>query len=177
VPPESAQFLQLVVRLMGARRGIELGTFRGYSTVALALALPADGSLVCCDISAKTIAVARQHAERAGVAGKIEFRVGPALDTLAAMIANRDGRDFDFIFIDADKDNYDSYYERGLELLRPGGLVAIDNVWWNGTVADPADMTPSTLALRALNDKIANDDRVDASMLPLGDGLTLARKR
>jgi predicted O-methyltransferase YrrM len=177
MPPESAQFLQLVVRLMAARRGIELGTFTGYSAVALALALPEGGRLVSCDISAKVAAVARGHAERAGIADRIEFRVGPALDALDGMIAaGEDGR-FDFILIDADKANYDGYYERGLVLLRPGGVVAIDNVLWSGTVADPADTDPSTEALRALNDKIARDDRVDVSMLPLGDGLTLARKR
>ncbi|HEY5210528.1 MAG TPA: class I SAM-dependent methyltransferase [Stellaceae bacterium] len=177
IPPESAQFLQLLVRLSGARYCIELGTFTGYSALALALALPADGKLICCDISAKVTAVARQHAERAGVADKIAFRVGPALATLDAMIAAGEAGRFDFILVDADKANYESYYERGLTLLRAGGLIAIDNVLWNGTVADPADIDPSTETLRALNAKIAADQRVDISMLALGDGLTLARKR
>jgi caffeoyl-CoA O-methyltransferase len=177
MPPESAQFLQLLVRLMEARRAIELGTFTGYSAVALALALPADGELICCDISAKTVAVARGHAERAGIAGKIDFRVGPALGTLDALIAGGNSGPFDFILIDADKENYDAYYERGLALLRAGGLIAIDNVLWSGTVADPTDTDPSTESLRALNRKIAADRRVDISMLALGDGLTLARKK
>jgi predicted O-methyltransferase YrrM len=177
IPPESAQFLQLLIKMTGARRCIELGTFTGYSAVAMALALPPDGKLICCDISPKVTAVARGHAERAGVAGKIDFRIGPALDTLDALIDSADRGTFDFILIDADKANYDPYYERGLVLLRAGGLLAIDNVLWSGTVADPDDTDPSTEALRALNDKIAADERVDISMLPLGDGLTLARKR
>ncbi len=177
MPPESAQFLQLLVRLTNARRCIELGTFTGYSAVALALALPRDGRLICCDISPKVTAVARGHAERAGVADKIEFRVGPALDTLDAMIASGGAGSFDLVVIDADKPNYGGYYERAVTLLRAGGLVAIDNVLWSGTVADPADTDPLTESLRALNDRIAADERVDISMLPLGDGLTLARKR
>ncbi len=177
MPAESAQFLQLLLRLMGAKRCIELGTFTGYSAVALALALPRDGQLVCCDISSKVTAVARGHAERAGVADKIDFCVGPALDTLDALIQSGAANSFDFVLVDADKPGYDGYYERGLSLLRSGGLIAIDNVLWSGTVADPTDTDPSTETLRALNDKIVADERVDVSMLPLGDGLTLARKR
>ena len=144
--------------------------------MALALALPRDGQLVCCDISSKVTAVARGHAERAGVADKIDFCVGPALDTLDALIQSGAANSFDFVLVDADKPGYDGYYERGLSLLRSGGLIAIDNVLWSGTVADPTDTDPSTETLRALNDKIVADERVDVSMLPLGDGLTLAQE-
>ena len=175
--PESAQLLQMLVRLMGAKRGIEVGTFTGYSSLAVALALPADAKLVCCDVSAEYIAIARRHWEKAGVAGKIELRLGPAVDTLDALIAGGGTGRYDFMIIDADKPAYDSYYERGLVLLRAGGLIAIDNVLWGGSVAEPNASDTATRALKALNNKIAKDDRVDVSLLPLGDGLTLARKR
>ncbi|HEY5210529.1 MAG TPA: class I SAM-dependent methyltransferase [Stellaceae bacterium] len=175
--PESAQLLQLLIKLMGARRGIEIGTFTGYSGLAIALALPEDGRLICCDVSADYTQIARRHWAAAGIADKIELRLGPARDTLDALIAAGGTGQFDFMLIDADKTGYDSYYERGLILLRAGGLIAIDNVLWGGAVADRSGGGVETEALRTLNDKIAGDDRVDVSMLALGDGLTLARKR
>jgi caffeoyl-CoA O-methyltransferase len=175
--PESAQLLAVLLKLMGAKRGIEVGTFTGYSGLAIALALPADGKLICCDVSKDYTAVARRHWDKAGVASKIELRLGPALDTLDKLIAAGGSGAYDFILIDADKSGYDAYYERGLVLLRPGGLIAIDNVLWGGAVAEPSGGGADTKALRALNSKIAADERVDVSMLPLGDGLTLARKR
>jgi caffeoyl-CoA O-methyltransferase len=175
--PESAQLLQMLLKLMNARRGIEVGSFTGYSGLAIALALPPDGKLICCDVSEDYTTVARGHWEKAGVAGKIELRLGPARDTLDGLIAAGGAGQFDFMLIDADKTGYDSYYERGLTLLRAGGLVAIDNVLWGGAVAEPSGGGADTKALRALNNKIAADERVDVSMLPLGDGLTLARKR
>lgn len=175
--PESAQLVQMLLKLMGAKRGIEVGTFTGYSSLAVALTLPPDGKLICCDISEDYTAVARRHWEKAGVAGKIELRLGPAIDTLDALIkAGGDGT-YDFMLIDADKTGYDSYYERGLVLLRAGGLIAIDNVLWGGAVMESSGGGADTKALRALNNKIAKDERVDVSMLPIGDGLTLARKR
>ncbi len=174
--PESAQLLRMVLMLMGAKRGIEVGTFTGYSALSAALALPRDGKLICCDVSADYTGIARRHWERAGVAGKIELRLGPAKDTLDALIAaGKTGR-FDFMLIDADKSGYDDYYERGLVLLCSGGLIAIDNVLWGGAVAE-AGGSADTKALRALNKKIAKDERVDVTILPLGDGLSLVRKR
>jgi caffeoyl-CoA O-methyltransferase len=175
--PESAQLLQILIKLMGANRGIEVGSFTGYSGLAIALALPADGKLICCDVSEDYTAVARQHWEKAAVADKIELRLGPAQDTLDQLIAAGGTGRYDFMLIDADKTGYDAYYERGLILLRAGGLIAIDNVLWGGSVAEPSGGGADTKALRALNNKIAADARVDVSMLPLGDGLTLARKR
>ena len=175
--PESAQLVQILLKLMGAKRGIEVGTFTGYSGLAVALALPDNGKLICCDVSEEYTAVARKHWEKAGVANKIELRLGPAVDTLDALIKAGGTGKYDFMLIDADKTGYDSYYERGLVLLRAGGLFAIDNVLWGGAVVDSSGGGADTKALRALNNKIASDERVDVSMLPLGDGLTLARKR
>jgi predicted O-methyltransferase YrrM len=175
--PESAQLLQILLKLMGAKRGIEVGTFTGYSGLAIALALPDNGKLICCDISEEYTAVARRHWDKAGVAAKIELRLGPAIDTLDALIKAGGTGKYDFMMIDADKTGYDSYYERGLVLLRAGGLFAIDNVLWGGAVVDSSGGGGDTKALRALNNKIVADERVDVSMLPLGDGLTLARKR
>ncbi len=175
--PESAQLVQILLKLMDAKRGIEVGTFTGYSSLAVALTLPADGKLICCDVSEDYTAVARRHWEKAGVASKIELRLGPAIDTLDALIKAAGGGKYDFMLIDADKSGYDSYYERGLVLLRAGGLFAIDNVLWGGAVMETSGGGADTKALRALNNKIAKDERVDVSMLPIGDGLTLARKR
>jgi len=175
--PESAQLMQMLLRLMGARRGIEIGTFTGYSGLAAALALPPDGKLICCDVSEDYTKIARRHWEKAGIAGKIELRLGPAKDTLDALIAAGESGRFDFMLIDADKPAYDDYYERGLILLRAGGLIAIDNVLWGGSVAEPSGGDSSTKALRALNKKIAKDERVEVNLLPLGDGLSLVRKR
>ncbi len=177
IGPDQAQLMGLLVRLIGARRALEIGTFTGYSALAVALALPADGRLVCCDINEDWTRIARRAWEAAGVAGKIELRLAPALDTLDALIrAGETGR-FDFAFIDADKENYDAYYERCLTLVRPGGLIAIDNVLWSGRVLDARDRNADTRALRALNTKLHADARVDIAMLGIGDGLTLARIR
>ncbi len=177
IAPEQAQFMSLLVELIGARKALEVGTFTGYSALAVALALPEDGRLVTCDLSEEWTAVARRYWRDAGVEARIDLRLGPALETLDELIAAGEGASFDFAFIDADKTNYDAYYERTLELLRAGGLVVIDNVFWDGTVAEPATKDPSTDAIRALNRKIHGDERVSHSMVPIGDGLTLARKR
>jgi predicted O-methyltransferase YrrM len=177
IGPEQGQLMGLLVRLIGARRALEIGTFTGYSALAVALALPADGRLLCCDVNAEWTAIARRYWDEAGVAGKIELRLAPALETLAAL--RRDGQDgsFDFAFIDADKTNYDGYYEHALGLVRRGGLILIDNVLWGGAVADPKDRSADTKALRALNTKLRNDERIDLAMLPIGDGVTMARVR
>ena len=177
ISPEQGALMAMLVGLMGARRCLEVGTFTGYSALSVALALPADGRLVCCDLSREWTDVARRYWDSAGVAGRIELRIGPAIDTLDALLAEGDADSFDFAFIDADKPNYDAYYERALRLVRPGGVIAIDNVLWSGAVIDPEDDTPDTRAIRALNDKIAGDERVDAVLVPIGDGLTLARRR
>lgn len=176
IAPEQGQFMQLLVRLTGARRTLEIGVFTGYSALAVALALPDDGRLVGCDISREYTDVARAYWERAGVAHKIDLRLAIALDTLDALIAEGQSGSFDFAFIDADKTSYDAYYERCLTLLRPGGVIAVDNVLWNGRVARPP-VDEDTAAIQAFNEKLHNDARIDLSLLPLGDGLTLARKR
>jgi caffeoyl-CoA O-methyltransferase len=176
ISPEQGQFMQLLVRLIGARRTIEIGTFTGYSALSVALALPADGRILACDISDEYTRVARPYWRQAGVEHKIDLRIAPALETLDACLARGEAGAYDFAFIDADKPGYDAYYERCLQLLRPGGLAAIDNVLWSGRVAHPAE-DASTQALQALNDKLFNDERIDLSMVPIGDGLTLARKR
>lgn len=173
---EQAQFLTLLVKLIGAKRAIEIGTFTGYSALAIALALTADGTLLACDISDAYTRVGKPFWEAAGVAAKIDLQLGPALDTLDARLAAGEAGQYDFAFIDADKSGYDGYYERCLQLLRAGGLIAIDNVLWGGSVARPAT-DEDTRALQALNDKIHADERVDIAMVPIGDGVTLARKR
>jgi predicted O-methyltransferase YrrM len=177
IAPEQGAFMGLLVRMMDARRCLEIGTFTGYSSTAVALALPEDGRLVCCDVSREWTDIAQQAWTDAGVAERVELRLGPAVETLDAMLADGMADSFDFAFIDADKAGYDDYYERCLQLVRPGGLIAIDNVLWSGRVADPGEQDESTLLIRALNDKLAADDRVDLAMLPLADGLTLARVR
>ncbi len=177
ISPEQGELMALLVRLMGARRCLEVGVFTGYSSLVVAEALPADGRLIACDVNADTTAIARRYWHEAGVAHKIDLRIAPALDTLDGLIDKGQGGRFDFAFIDADKPNYDGYYERALTLLRPGGLVAIDNVLWSGAVADPAKDDANTNAIRALNRKIHADARVTCAMLPVGDGLTLARKQ
>ena len=177
ISPEQGQFMALLVETIGARRTIEVGTFTGYSALCVALALPADGKVVACDVSEEYTAVARRYWSRAGVAAKIELRLAPALDTLGKLLAEGAAGGFDFAFIDADKREYDGYYEAILKLLRPGGLVAIDNVLWSGAVADPAKQDDDTRAIRALNEKLKDDPRISLSLLPIGDGLTLARKR
>ncbi|WP_374445248.1 O-methyltransferase [Stella sp.] len=177
ISPEQGALMALLVELTGARRAIEVGTFTGYSALSVAQALPPDGRLVCCDVSAEWTAIGRRHWEMAGVADRIDLRLGPALATLDALLAEGGAGRWDLAFIDADKPNYDGYYERCLTLLRPGGLVLIDNVLWSGAVADPARTDANTTALRALNAKLHGDERVTLAMLPIGDGLTLARKR
>ncbi len=173
---DQGQFLGLLIKLLGARRAIEVGVFTGYSALAVALALPEDGRLLACDISDEYTRVGRPFWEAAGVAAKIELKLGPAAATLDARIAAGEAGQYDFAFIDADKSSYDAYYERCLVLLRQGGLIAIDNVLWGGSVARPAK-DADTAALQALNDKIHADQRVDMAMLSIGDGVTLARKR
>ena len=176
ISPEQGQFMALLVRLLGARRAIEVGTFTGYSALTVALALPDDGRLLACDISDEYTRVGRPFWAQAGVAHKIELVLAPALQTLDARLAAGEAGSHDFAFIDADKASYDAYYERCLQLVRSGGLIAIDNTLWGGAVAKPAD-DADTLALQALNAKLHRDERVDLSLLPIGDGLTLARKR
>ena len=176
IGPEQGQFMALLVRLIGARRAVEIGVFTGYSALAVALALPQDGRLLACDINAEYTAVGKPFWETAGVAHKIELVLAPAMATLDARLAAGDAGHFDFAFIDADKTGYDGYYERCLQLLRRGGLIAIDNVLWSGSVARPAK-DDDTAALQALNRKLHSDERIDLSLLPIGDGLTLARKR
>jgi caffeoyl-CoA O-methyltransferase len=177
ISPDQGQFMALLVRLIGARRCLEIGTFTGYSALAVALALPADGRVVCCDVSEEYTAVARRAWASAGVVGKIDLHLAPARVTLDKLRAEGRRGSFDFAFIDADKENYDHYYEAALELVRIGGVIAIDNVLWSGAVIDPKKQDADTKALRALNRKLRDDQRVDISMLPLGDGLTLARIR
>jgi len=173
---DQAGFMALLVRAIGAKRCIEIGTFTGYSALAVACALPEDGKLICCDISAEWTAVARRYWIEAGIAARIDLRLAPALDTLRELA--RDGRgQYDFAFIDADKSNYGAYYEACLDLLRPGGLIVLDNMLWSGRVADPEHHDPDTDAIRALNAKINIDARVDASLLTVGDGVMLVRKR
>jgi len=175
--PESAALLALFVRLTGARRVLEVGTFTGYSSTAMALALPDDGRIVCCDVSEAWTDRAREVWQAAGVAHRVTLRLGPALDTLDALLADGEAGSYDLAFIDADKGNYTAYYERALRLLRPGGLVAIDNVLWSGRVADPSVTDASTTAIRELNTRLAADERVDLVMVPIADGVTLARLR
>ena len=177
ISPEQGQLMALLVQAVGARRAIEIGTFTGYSALWVALALPPDGKLVCCDVSAEWTAVGKPYWEKAGVAGKIDLRIAPALETLDRLLAEGGAGAYDFAFIDADKTGYDAYYERCLQLLRRAGLIAIDNVLWGGDVANPKKRSADTLALRALNKKIHGDERVTLSMLPVGDGVTLAMKR
>ena len=176
ISPEQGQLMGLLAGLIGARRYLEIGCLTGYSAMAVALALPPDGKVVTCDISETYTAVARTHWDEAGLAGRIELRLGPALETLDGLIADR-VEAFDFAFIDADKENYEGYFERALALLRPGGLIGIDNVLWQGKVADPSVKDSETTALRALNARLKRDERVDLALVPIGDGLTLARKR
>ncbi len=177
IAPEQGQFMALLTRLLGVRHALEVGVFTGYSSLCLSAALPEDGHLVACDISEEWTAIARRYWRAAGVEQKIDLRLAPALQTLDELLAKGRSRAFDLAFIDADKGNYDAYYERSLALLRAGGVILIDNVLWSGQVADPAAQDQDTVAIRALNAKIHDDPRVELSMLPLADGLTLARKR
>ena len=177
ISPEQGQFMALLVELTGARKCLEVGTFTGYSTLSLALALPEDGQIVACDISEEFTSRAKPYWQEAGVAGKIDLRLGPALETLDAMIADGESGAFDFAFIDADKVNYQGYFQRALDLIRRGGLILVDNVLWSGAVVDPARDDEDTEAIRAFNQACADDPRISLSLVPIGDGLTLARKR
>ncbi|HEX2668301.1 MAG TPA: class I SAM-dependent methyltransferase [Gammaproteobacteria bacterium] len=177
ISPEQGQFMQMLARLMGARRYLEVGVFTGYSSLAVALALPEDGRVLASDVSEEYTAVARRYWKEAKVDRKIELKLAPATQTLDARIAAGEAASYDFAFIDADKTGYADYYERILQLLRPGGLVAVDNVLWNGRVLEPEDMTEDTTAIRRFNEALHRDERVELSMVPIGDGLTLARKR
>ncbi len=174
IAPEQGAFLTLLTRAIGARRALEVGTFTGYSSLCIARGLPEDGRLLCCDVSEEWTGIARRYWEEAGVAKRIELRIGPAADTLRALPAEES---LDLAFIDADKPGYPVYYEESLARTRPGGLVLVDNVLWSGRVADPAADDPQTEAIRRFNDAVARDDRVDRVMLPLADGLTILRKR
>ena len=174
--PEQGQFLHLLARVAGAKKTLEIGVFMGYSSTWVAMALPPGGKTVACDISQTYAARARQCWREAGVTDKIDLRIAPALETLDALIAEGQSGTFDFAFIDADKSNYGNYYERALELVRRGGLIAIDNVLWGGAVIDAAARDADTLAIRALNRKLHTDERVALSMATIGDGLTLACK-
>lgn len=177
IGPDQGMFLALLVRLLGARRVVEVGTFTGYSALAMAQALPPGGRVLCCDVSEEWTAIARRYWKEAGVEDRIELRLAPAKETLAALLAAEGPGSQDLFFIDADKTGYEAYYEAALKLLRPGGLITIDNVLWSGRVADPANHDADTEALRALNLKVRDDPRVDAVVLSVGDGLTLARRR
>ncbi len=177
IAPEQGQFLSLLLKTMQARHVIEIGVFTGYSSLAMALALPSDGRIIACDVNEEYTNIARRYWQQAGVADRIELRLAPALETLASLLDAGEAGKYDFIFLDAIKEEYLDYYQQGMELLRAGGMIAVDNVLWEGKVADPADQRPDTVALRKFNEYLHRDDRVDISMLPLGDGLTLARKR
>jgi predicted O-methyltransferase YrrM len=177
IAPEQGQFMAFLVRLLGAKTCLEIGTFTGYSALAVARALPADGRVVCCDVNVEWTDIARRFWGKAGVASKIELRLGPALQTLDRLIETGGAARFDFAFIDADKSNYDGYYERCLKLLRPGGVIGIDNALWSGRVADARITDKDTAAIRKLNKKIHADKRVVHSLLPIGDGLMLAWKK
>ena len=174
---DQGQFMAFLVKLTGARRCIEVGVFTGYSSLAVALALPADGTIVALDVNEEWTAIARRHWEKAGVDKKIDLRLGPALGTLDTLISLRQTGRYDMAFIDADKGNYLAYYERCLELVKKGGLIVVDNTLWSGDVADPSNTKADTVALRAFNDALHHDERIDMALLPVGDGVTLARKR
>jgi caffeoyl-CoA O-methyltransferase len=176
VPPEQGQFLQLLVKLTGAKTCLEVGVFTGYSSLAVALALPADGKIIACDVSVEWTNIARQFWQRAGVADKIDLRLAPGVETLDRLLAEERHGTFDFAFIDADKANYWNYYERAYQLVRSGGLIGIDNTLWYGKPVDLADQSEDTVAIREFNQKLYRDERVLISMLPIGDGLTLALK-
>jgi predicted O-methyltransferase YrrM len=177
IAPEQGQFMALLVQLMGAKKTLEVGVFTGYSSLVVALALPADGKVTACDVSEEYTAIARRYWQAAGVADKIDLRIGPAVDTLDQLLAAGQAETFDFAFIDADKSNYWNYYERSLQLVRPGGLIVIDNVLWSGRVADPQVQDNRTESIRAFNAKLHQDPRITLSLVPVADGLTLALKR
>jgi predicted O-methyltransferase YrrM len=177
IAPEQAQFMALLVELLGVRNALEIGVFTGYSALAVAAALPSDGRLIACDISVEWTTIAQQHWAAAGLAEKIDLRLAPALETLDDLLRAGQANHFDFAFIDADKSGYLGYYERCLALVRPGGLIMVDNVLWSGKVCDPSVFDPDTEALRVFNNALHEDTRITLSMIPVADGITLARKR
>lgn len=177
VSPEQGQFLAFLVRLIGARETLEVGVFTGYSSLSVALALPDDGRIVACDVSEEWTSLARRYWTEAGVERKIELHLRPATETLRELIATGRQNTFDFAFIDADKVNYQAYFDSALELVRPGGLIVVDNVLWHGRVLDPAAQDPDTAAIRQFNQRLHGDDRVHLTLVPIGDGLTLAQKK
>lgn len=177
IAPEQGQFMALLVQLLGATKTLEVGVFTGYSSLWVALALPSNGKIIACDVSAEYTNIAQRYWTKAGVADKIDLQLAPALETLDHLLADGQAETFDFAFIDADKVNYEAYYERSLQLVRPGGLIAIDNVLWSGQVAEPQNQDKSTLAIRALNEKLHHDQRIVLSLVPIADGLILALKQ
>ena len=177
IAAEQGAFMGLLVRMLGARRTLEVGVFTGYSSMVVAKAMGPEGKVLALDVSEEFTSIARRHWAKAGIADRVELRLRPAAESLQELVAAGAGDTFDFAFIDADKVNYDTYYEYALKLIRRGGLIAIDNVLWSGQVADPSDDTPDTVAIRTLNKKVHGDERVDAVLVPIGDGLTLALKR
>lgn len=177
ISPEQGQLMGLLIELLGAKKSLDIGVFTGYSALAVALAMPPEGKVIGCDINVEWTKIARKYWEMAGVASKIELRLAPALETLQSLIDLGEAGTFDFSFIDADKANLDAYYEKSLVLVREGGLIAIDNVLWKGKVADDSIVDRDTVTIRELNAKILTDERVTLSMIPIGDGLTLVRKR
>jgi predicted O-methyltransferase YrrM len=177
IGPDQGAFMSLLVAAIGAKRAIEIGTFTGYSAISIARALPKEGQLICFDVSEEWTSIAKRYWKEAGLEKRIELKLAPALETLQELLGKGKDGSFDFAFIDADKTGYDAYYEACLKLLRPNGLIAIDNTLWSGAVADPKAKDADTVALRALNLKISNDARVDAALLTVGDGIMLVRKR
>lgn len=177
IGPEQGQFMALLVELIGARRTLEIGVFTGYSSTVVALALPAGGRIIACDVSEEYTSIARRYWQEAGVAHKIDLRLGPAVETLEALATSGESGSFDFAFIDADKEHIDQYYEHALALIRPGGLLAVDNALWSGEVANASSEDRDAQLIRALNAKAHRDPRVSVSLIPVGDGLLLARKR
>jgi predicted O-methyltransferase YrrM len=176
IAPEQGQFMALLVQLLGAKKTLEVGVFTGYSSLIVALALPAEGKLVACDINEEFTAIAQRYWQKAGVDNKIDLHLAPALETLDKLLVAGEAETFDFAFIDADKSNYDNYYERSLQLIRSGGVIAIDNVLWSGKVANPEIQDNRTKKIRAFNHKLLQDQRITLSLIPIGDGLTLVRK-
>ncbi len=177
ITPEQGQFLAFLIKLIKAKKALEIGVFTGYSSLVTAIALPEDGKLIACDIDENYTQIARKYWEKAGVSEKINLHIAPALETLDQLLAQGEAETFDFAFIDADKRNYPNYYEKCLQLIRKGGLIAIDNVLWSGKVADPEINDKQTLAIRDFNSKIYQDDRVNLSLIPIADGLTLVIKK
>ena len=177
ISPEQGQLMGFLVEALGVRRALEVGVFTGYSSTVVALAMPKEGRLVACDVSEEFTRVARRYWREAGVEDRIDLRLGPAMDTLAALLASGAAGTFDFAFVDADKENYVGYYEHCLSLLRPGGVIVFDNMLWSGRVADPSDTSETTVAIRELTRKVHGDARVSTSLVPIGDGVLLVRKR